>query len=338
MEDKGRRGEGEKKGGLFGAGALAETDRVRLADDLTFNSSTSSSIHPISDTMDTDDIVPEPLFRPAKRRKFVRRRPDDNSEDTTAGDQVADSNEKDGRAASSRAAPDADEDTGSTGVIRLRRPHITRKGGIAFSATSRSGKDDSRQTALGPARDLEKETVQDMCDRFTGHTGQTVDVDRHMYEDPLPCVVPGATKTNKIRMAYIDSQMAKRYRHSPIPQSEDVDRPTLEGPGGPTMSGQPEREREPASLGRLHEIDLGQETKLQNIARTEAATRQMAGDEDSPTPGEPATQTDRPGPSEKQWRNRKRRTSADIERDRLVDEVLRESKRTYSLENIPRPY
>jgi hypothetical protein len=138
-------------------------------------------------------------------------------------------------------------------------------------------------------------------------------------------------------MAYIDSQMAKRYRHSPIPEREDVDRPILQEPGGPTMLGQPEREREPASLGRLHEIDLGQETKLQNIARTEAATRQMTGDEDSPTPGEPATQTDRPGPSEKQWRNRKRRTSADIERDRLVDEVLRESKRTYSLENIPRP-
>jgi len=134
-------------------------------------------------TMDTDDIAPESLFRSAKRRKFVRRRPDDNSEDTTAGDRVADSNIKDDRTSGSQSSPDGDEDTESTGVVRLRRPHRTRKGGIAFSATSGSGKDDSRQTALGPTRDHEKETVQDMGDRFTGHTGQTVDVDRHMYED-----------------------------------------------------------------------------------------------------------------------------------------------------------
>lgn len=134
-------------------------------------------------TMDTDDIAPESLFRSAKRRKFVRRRPDDNSEDTTAGDRVADSNKKDDRTPGSQSSPDGDEDTESTGVVRLRRPHRTRKGGIAFSATSGSGKDDSRQTALGPTRDHEKETVQDMGDRFTGHTGQTVDVDRHMYED-----------------------------------------------------------------------------------------------------------------------------------------------------------
>ena len=142
----------------------------------------------------------------------------------------------------------------------------------------------------------------------------------------------GAMQTNKIRMAYIDSEMAKRYRRSPLPENENADRPTSQEPtGGQTIPGQPERE--PASLGRLHEIDLGQETKLRNIARTEAATRQLVGDEESPTPGEPAPQ-DRAGPSEP-WRNRKRRTSADIERDRLVEEVLRESKRMRALQNFP---
>lgn len=135
-------------------------------------------------------------------------------------------------------------------------------------------------------------------------------------------------------MAYIDSEMAKRYRHSPYPEKQSLDRPSSQEPTGQAISGQ--LDREPASLGRLHEIDLGQETKLQNIARTEAATRQMVGDEDSPTAGE-SPQTDHPIPSEKEkaWRNRKRRTSADIERDRLVEEVLRESKRTHALQNIP---
>ncbi|KAF9887587.1 hypothetical protein FE257_009799 [Aspergillus nanangensis] len=86
--------------------------------------------------------------------------------------------------------------------------------------------------------------------------------------------------------------------------------------------------REPASLGKLHEIDLGQEAKLYNIARTEAATRRLVGDEiDSPSADD--NQLSKPVSSEKgrpSWRNRKRRTSEDIERDRLVEEVLRESK------------
>lgn len=133
-------------------------------------------------------------------------------------------------------------------------------------------------------------------------------------------------RTNKIRMAYIDSEMARRYQRSRHPDSQEVNRPiSQQSAGGHSIPGQPERE--PASLGKLHEIDLGQETKLQNIARTEAATRELVGDEDSPAPGEPSTQTARPGPDDKPWRNRKRRTSADTERDRLVEEVLRESKR-----------
>jgi hypothetical protein len=121
--------------------------------------------------------------------------------------------------------------------------------------------------------------------------------------------------------------MAKRYRHSPLPENEEQqnqsvsqhsEKPT--GAGAGAGAGQPERE--PASLGRLHEIDLGQEAKLRNIERTEAATRGFASGESQPD-------RDRPGPAEdsKSRRNRKGRTSADIERDRLVEEVLRESKR-----------
>lgn len=77
-------------------------------------------------------------------------------------------------------------------------------------------------------------------------------------------------------------------------------------------------EREPAALGKLHEIDLGQEAKLHNIARTEEATKRMHGDDVEPQIKCPSSDL----PS----RYRKRRTSEDIERDRLVEEVLRESK------------
>ena len=126
-------------------------------------------------------------------------------------------------------------------------------------------------------------------------------------------------------MAYIESEMAKRYRRSPQPENdEDNQLDSTQVVDKPSMTGQ-SLERQPASLGRLHEIDLGEEAKLRNIARTEAATRKLTDDEPWGL-GEP--QANRPGTEEKEkaWRNRKRRNSADIERDRLVEEVLRESK------------
>lgn len=125
-------------------------------------------------------------------------------------------------------------------------------------------------------------------------------------------------------MAYIDAEMAKRYKRSPLPEGTQADQPVSQESGGaPSTQGQ-QHERLPAALGKLHEIDLGQETKLQNIVRTEAATRRLAGDEDSLRPDEAGLSTER-APA-RSWRNRNRRTSADVERDRLVEEILRESK------------
>jgi hypothetical protein len=133
-------------------------------------------------------------------------------------------------------------------------------------------------------------------------------------------------------MAYIDAEMAKRYKHSPLPEGTQADQPVSQEPSGASSTQEQQHERLPASLGKLHEIDLGQETKLQNIARTEAAARRLAGDEDPLRPGEAGLSTDR-APA-KSWRNRKRRTSADVERDRLVEEILRESKCKFCLVNI----
>lgn len=125
-------------------------------------------------------------------------------------------------------------------------------------------------------------------------------------------------------MAYIDSEMARRFQHNLPPDRPEADRSTVEESGDQSRPGQ---QREPASLGKLHEIDLGQETKLQNIERTEAATRHLVGDEESADEATP--HPDSSGQDGKSWRTRKRRTSADVERDRLVEEVLRESKRTW---------
>lgn len=285
-----------------------------------------------STKMDADHLTsPEPLFRPVKRRKFVRRRPDHESDDISghASESMREEN-SDPRAPESQPTLHTDEEaTQTAGVIRLRRPPRARKGGIEFS-TSRPAAGDDRATAPGAtADDLDKEKVQAMCDRFTAHTGQMVDVDKHMYgtlfTDGPWCFV--RLWTNEIRMAYIDSEMAKRYQRNTPKDDPEADQPASDATsgGGLLISGQ--QQREPASLGKLHEIDLGQETKLYNIARTEEATRRLAGDDEEPT-----TPTDHPGQEGKPWRYRKRRTSADIERDRLVEEVLRESKRTSHLD------
>lgn len=125
-------------------------------------------------------------------------------------------------------------------------------------------------------------------------------------------------------MDYIESELARRSQRnlpSDVPSADA--HPASEATGGastPTFV-----QREPATLGKLHEIDLGQETKLQNIARTEAATRRLAGDEAFVAED---SQNTRSGQDGKTWRNRKARNSEDIERDRLVEEVLRESKCT----------
>ncbi|KAJ5214810.1 hypothetical protein N7468_010489 [Penicillium chermesinum] len=253
--------------------------------------------------MDTETSPsPGPLFRSAKRRKFIRRRPDDSTEEhPLAREAVATTSGNTSRPSEAIHADDSQE---NPGVVRLRRPHATRKGGIEFSATSRPKSGGGQQPTLLSAEDAEKARVQAMCDRFTSDIGQTEDVDKHM-------------------MAYIDSEMAKRFQRNPPPDHPAVNlTATTQNTRSASTAGQ--QEREPASLGKLHEIDLGQEAKLRNIARTEAATRRLVGEEGPNTSGI-ETQPSRPT-TDKSWRKSKRRTSADIERDRLVEEVMRESK------------
>ncbi|KAG0160191.1 hypothetical protein PDIDSM_7718 [Penicillium digitatum] len=264
--------------------------------------------------MDTqEDVVPtESLFRPAKKRKFMRRRPDDETPD------IEEADDQNGNPGASQA----------WGSSNLRRPRPIRKGGIGFSTESRLGDNQGQQVALLPAAgESEDEKIRAMNERFTGYSGQTVDVDKHMYESfPTADRLLRLMWTNEIRMAFIDSEMAKRYQpESKVDHSGSIQPTQEEVSGGLSLPGH--QTREPASLGKLHEIDLGQEATLRNIARTEAATRQMAEKGELPTSADyAASEMGRPGPDGKSWRNRKQRTDADIARDRLVEEVLRESK------------
>lgn len=130
-------------------------------------------------------------------------------------------------------------------------------------------------------------------------------------------------------MTYIESEMARRHRHSPAAETTSDEIATKENDNQDRELRLPQRQ--PATLGKLHEIDLGPDAKLRNIERTVAATKSLvsgdsltASDKDS---GGTKPRLDKNG---KPWRQRKRRNSEDIRRDQLVEEVLRESKRKLS--------
>ncbi|KAL4927426.1 telomere length and silencing 1 family protein [Aspergillus undulatus] len=239
------------------------------------------------------DSNPKVLFRPLKRRKFHRRRP----QATDSQQEIQALNEDN---SASPTPQDDSESVQTADSLRRLRLARSRKGGIEFSTVARPTADQEQQTTVSTAteEDIENERIRAMCDRFTGYTGGTVDVDKHM-------------------MAYIESEMAKRNSRGGLGAvSGSVPAAQSEANNHPSTSDLPGRE--PASLGKLHEIDLGQEAKLHNIARTEEATKRLNGEDDEPSAESL--------PSSKPSRYRKRRTSEDIQRDRLVEEVLRESK------------
>lgn len=130
--------------------------------------------------MDTEvEQNPEVLFRPAKRRKFQRRRPED-----TGGQQKTQASDEDIPASQSRG--DDSETAQAADALRFRRRHRSRRGGIEFSTTPRPTADQAGQASLSAPteEDVDNERLRAMCDRFTVHTGQTVDVDKHMYGAP----------------------------------------------------------------------------------------------------------------------------------------------------------
>jgi hypothetical protein len=271
---------------------------------------------------EVDAVPTESLFRPAKKRKFARRRLDHEAEDTADTNPALIANNQNDNVGPAQTTP---------GSNQIRRPRAIRKGGIGFSTKSRLGNDHGQQLVLAPpAGESEEDKIRAMNERFTGYTGQSDDVDRHMYESfPKTGCQAFSVWTNKIRMAYIDSEMAKRFHSNQKTTNPSSKQATQEEvAAGLSFHGQ--QQREPASLGKLHEIDLGQEATLRNIARTEAATRRLAGDDNLP-PSEENTFSEggRSAPAGKSRRNHNQRTNADVERDRLVEEVLRESKREW---------
>ena len=131
-------------------------------------------------------------------------------------------------------------------------------------------------------------------------------------------------------MAFIDSELAKR-RQGLDTASLNSNGHGIEGLslGGSTIDAA--SRRQPAALGKLHEIDLGPDATLRNIARTEAAKRRLEGGTEEVEEGKGRVRLRRDG---KPWRGRRRRNSDDVKRDQLVEEVLKESRCEFTLASL----
>ena len=115
------------------------------------------------------DIVESKVFRLAKRRKFARTRTASDKDDSEPQHNVIASPDNRAEAA----------DSSLQGVPRLHKIK-SRKNGIMFSNTVTRSSDPPATTDTS-AIDPDAERIKAVSDRFVTHSGQVVDVDKHMF-------------------------------------------------------------------------------------------------------------------------------------------------------------
>ncbi|CAD6568375.1 MAG: hypothetical protein ASARMPRED_001692 [Alectoria sarmentosa] len=269
------------------------------------------------------------LFRPSKRRKFYRKRTDAENEGSPAISSPPESMTVDelisheGRLTQPPDQKSDEESLPVAEILRQRKAALRRTGGIEFtnsyaSASNRPQTND----ALIVKEDDTPADIKSVIERFAPQTGQVSDVvDKHMYAFPPPALkINLDAATNVIRMAYIDSELAKRQRQNQSTSTQSLNGQELSPNGALLDAG---LHRQPAALGKLHEIDLGPDATLRNIALTKAAQRKLEGIEPEIDESTGKVRLRKDG---KPWRPRKRRNSEDVKRDKLVEEVMRESR------------
>ncbi|KAL8736650.1 MAG: hypothetical protein Q9166_000016 [cf. Caloplaca sp. 2 TL-2023] len=291
------------------------------------------------DTKNTVSPVDQ-ILRPFKRRKFYRKRAESphSNEAVPAGHQYSSSgtpNLLPTEQTSTKVLENAGEDDGTddpstlpvTAILRRRRTAQRRRAGIEFTNATAVPESSKIQAATGDELLYNEDSLDKILtvvDRFAPQTGQVADIDKHMYATSnVMTFCAKDANTNGVRMAYIDSELAKRRQshRRPVATSNDQESDDESVDGAPADLA---KHRQPAALGKLHEIDLGADATLKNIARTEAAKRRLEGGElevEEANNGKVRLRRDG-----KLWRGRRRRNSDDIKRDRLVEEVLKESR------------
>ncbi|KAF2232380.1 hypothetical protein EV356DRAFT_505341 [Viridothelium virens] len=153
-------------------------------------------------------------------------------------------------------------------------------------------------------------TIEQANSRFVPQMGlmtqETIEnCERHMasYVDSKIAEIRGCAASSETGKSISIQDLP---RHVPLPGNGQVQKPATE-------------------FEALQEVDLGPESMLQNIARTEAARRRLAtGDSlDSEPESSKKVKLGRDG---KPRKNRNRRDSVDMKRDEMVEQLMRETR------------
>ncbi|KAL1640106.1 hypothetical protein SLS58_007220 [Diplodia intermedia] len=200
-------------------------------------------------------------------------------------------------------------------ILRRARKQKARGVGVEFSSSGGSKPNGSSEittttTAVVPPASggaPEQQQVEVVAAKeFAPQTGMVVDtLDKHMmaYIDSKMAEMREGERRAAAEQAVTDAANHQEQQHSSATSTI------------PSFPSNGVRQRQPAGMGKLMEIDLGPEAARSNIERTEEATRRLES-------GESLEQEMQP----KGRRGRKRRTSEDIRRDKLVEEILKESR------------
>ncbi|KAI0456628.1 hypothetical protein F5B21DRAFT_146759 [Xylaria acuta] len=263
---------------------------------------------------------PPPIVFRGKKRKTYRQRPGTGVEDK-ATDPVPDAPNAIGHQVSTPGpieTPTSTEDDEALSIskaLRLRNARKSRLRGVTFGvdngaqAVGAEGGDDELSQMI---REEEKKAIEQSVTaankRFAPQTGLSGEiVNKHMEE-------------------YIEAELAKRHHIASDPRKPRAS----DLPGGAATHGESAtdkgEEKHTALTGKLLEVDLGDEVRSRNAVMTDRARRKLQG-----LAVEDEENTERPkkvrlGRDGKPWRPRNRRTSDDIKRDQLVEEILRENR------------
>ncbi|KAK1489968.1 hypothetical protein CABS01_12549 [Colletotrichum abscissum] len=290
---------------------------------------------PPADETPTTDAAPAPapiLFRANKKRKAgLRQRaasPAADDDDNAAASKSTSTAENN---TTSAPATETTADEGPEAHIPSALRHRARKrlNGVGFSARG--------TTALAGAGgdDTDPVSLSSSSRALVSVPAQAPDDDPLIAKRFAPQTGAAATTiVNKHMMEYIESHLSNR---NPPPQSElptssqhqaatVVTNPSTTAPSaGPAEL--PDPKNHPIMQGKLMEVDLGDEVRARNQAMTEKAARRLLGESVDDDTGGRRAKKPRLGRDGKPWRPRNRRTSDDIKRDQLVEEILRENRR-----------
>ncbi|KAI5466167.1 hypothetical protein BGZ63DRAFT_411548 [Mariannaea sp. PMI_226] len=280
-------------------------------------------------------------FRPGKKRKAYRQRDhDDEASAPASTSTLTPSNDQAGGGSAVKLGgsgngngdnnsnnvvddngvkEDDDERSGVAVALRLRNARRGRLNGVGFRSTVRQDDEEtSGDRALilhGAEGALDKDArLSSVANRFTHQTGLVADLnDRHMME-------------------YIESRLSSRASDTkPQPQEVAAPAPASSTSAVPAPPNAPRATKGPnggqgAMQGHLMEIDLGEEARDLNVARTERATGLSGATEDDGPGGGHQAKKPRLGRDGKPRRPRNRRNSDAIKRDQIVEDILRENR------------